>query len=119
MEEIQYIQSLEKQYQSYQINGVLLNNNINNKQLQMSPKMTYSKFANNVWECVGEFVRLTSQKKSFCEYFFEFICQKFGGDRKLVKFFFTEALSILTYNDSEENKYMSILLVKEGKNNFQ
>jgi hypothetical protein len=118
MEEIEYIHNLEKQYQGFEINGVLLNNHVNIKQIPLNAKMTYNSFAEHVWQCVGEFVRLTSQKTSFCEFFFDFALEKFGGKKDLVTCFFQDTLSILTYNESEENKYMSILLVKKGKPNL-
>lgn len=115
MEELQYLHALERNFRSYQMNGVLLNKNINIKQLQMNPKMTYRNFSKTVWECVDEFIRITSLKKGFCEFFFDFIAKKFAGDSKLIKFFFADALSILTYNESEENKYLSIMFTKKGE----
>lgn len=114
MEDIEYIQNLEKQYMKYELNGVLLNKNITIKQIPLSPKISYSSFAQNVWECVQEYIRLTSVQTPFCEFFFEFVCSKFAGDQKLMACFFADTLSMLSYNESEENKYMSILLIKKG-----
>ena len=105
---------LTNEFENYQMTSVLLNNGLKILKFIPNPKMDYSKFAKIVWSGVFHYLRQNLFKDEFCLFFFNFIKKMFNQDHTQIMQFFMESLNIISSDDSEENKYLSLLFIKKG-----